>query len=325
MEFCFEKPARENVEGYIKTLNSSQIYLETMGPWEEVVITPEEYGDFIRKELSERKKKNLEHLEWITNFFMGKLHLGKAEKTQTFENYNMFRAAMFEELKRMPGMELEVDLSHYEKNLKDIDNRMKNEKKPYLSKENVRITVHDFSGEKGLLLFTGLKKEDRAIYKIAKNLVFAEKEAKEKKLNGKERRDFLRNRASIDDMTRMRIVIFAPLKSGKYLKPLFRTLKNNFNVTNPHEGYKNEPYPRYKFVLKPPWEEYIPCDNISLHLLGIRGFFEDLFGDSAHPIYRRRFYNKLYTENGVYEFSKEEMKKIEQLAGNAFEFLGLNF
>lgn len=293
------RPSRSDVENYIKTLNTSQIYIEIMDPWEMEALTPD-YKEFIKDQLSDRENLNLQNLENLTYRFLGQFHVKKKKDPKTFKNYCEFRehtTKRFDNPKNKSLLALEgIDLNDCKRITKDESMRKGTEKKPALSKENLNINFYD-RPDKGFLLFTGLKTMERALEKCAKRLVAAEQELKEINFPDMKTSRYITryhtvNLARIQDIARMRFVLTEGLASGSQLGIIFKALKTEgFFTGNPHEELRKEPYNHYAFHFESP--EYSPQDDVSLKIMGIPGFFKDLFGERSHPIYEARYSDKV--------------------------------
>lgn len=321
------KPSKSEVEGYIRTLNTSQIYIEIMDPCETGILTPD-YKTFVTEQLSERERQNLKIMEDLKYKFLGQFHVRKKKPPRTFRNYREFREHItkrFEDSKYKPMLALEgINLEKCRRIVKDEKKRCGKEKQPYLSKEDVKIDLYDKS-DKGFLLFTGLKTRERALEKIAKRLVAAEQEIEELSFPDKKTAKYhLTHLAEIQDIPRMRFILTGGLGSSRQLELIFKALKNNGLHDGKHYNeFRKEPYNHYAFHIEFP--EYSPQDDVSLKIMGIPGFFKDLFGERSHPIYEARYSDKVRISEKDFIGLKEKAEpdkdsKIRMLGDGIMEY-----
>jgi hypothetical protein len=114
-------------------------------------------------------------------------------------------------------------------------------------------------------------------------------------------------------------------KREMFMRTIYNALK-----LNGADGLqlKEVPYSHYNTVIKNSMNEYSPQDPVSFQVMGLYGFFEDLFGESCHTIYETRFKNKMYIPGGkgkFYEFGKKEQARYEMLVQRALDYLGVQF
>jgi len=306
-----------DVRRYLETLDSSQLYVEAMNPWNRKEVASPENRPFIKSELNARERQNLKNLKALR----GMVLCNEKNKTsiRDFTNYHDFRESMVDMLQKRHGLDL--DFGKYREMLQEEDGRMKREKHPNLSREDQNIVFCQPAS--GILVFTGLKQTARAVEKIGKKIVYAEKQI-EKELkfpDEKTARDYIRGFARISDIARMRVVLTDPDKRNIFMVGIYKMLKR---LETDGLKSKNIPYPHYNAVIRSSLEEYSPQDPVSFQVMGLYGFFEDLFGESCHPIYEARFKNRMYIPGGggkVYVFSKDEQRRYEALVQRAMNYL----
>jgi hypothetical protein len=307
-----------DVRRYLETLDSSQLYMEVMNPWDrgDIVVNPENRA-FIEGELNAREMRDLKTLKALRGMVL--CDQKNKTKIQTFKNYHDFRETMVDMLQKRHSLDL--DFGKYREMLQEEDIRMKREKLPNLSREDQNIVFCQPAS--GMLVFTGIKQKKRALEKIGKKIVYAEKQIEEelKFPDEKTARDYIRGFARISDIARMRVVLTDPGTRDIFMARIYKMLKR---LGKGDLKPQKIPYSHYNAVIRSSLEEYSPQDPISLQVMGLYGFFEDLFGESCHPIYEARFKNKMYIPGGegkVYVFSKDEQRRYETWIQRALDYL----
>ncbi|MFH1236934.1 MAG: hypothetical protein V1648_00840 [Candidatus Aenigmatarchaeota archaeon] len=304
----------EDVKKYLETLNTSQLMMEVMDPWGIGIASS--HGDIIRKQLEERRHENLENVQRIGGMLMGNHCASKEE--EKFANYHAFRKRMIDRIGKT-AYNLDADLSHYKRLLDDEQARMKNEKTPYLSGENLNLKLC-VPAKENMMIFTGLKMTDRGVRKVAKRVAHYKSAPAEGLEDPKAIRDYVRNVASINDWAKIRLVLMGD--ESRRERQMGRANIVMRQLDQPHLEYKEKPYPHHKVDIRNTLLEYSPQDPVSFQVLGIYSFLDDLFGETCHPIYEQRFANKMYLPGGrIYELTKDEIRIYNTLAEKALGFM----
>ncbi|MCD6590498.1 MAG: hypothetical protein J7K72_00840 [Candidatus Aenigmarchaeota archaeon] len=308
----------KDVSGLLEMSNTSEIYFEVIDPYNLNRLEFPKHKDIVKKRLDELREQNIKILGQITKNFTEEFCKKRKINERYFENYHDFKSTMFHEKIKQLGLN-EHKRKAWERALRDEERRMRREKYPHLSRNNIYIKLHEPEGL-DLMLFTGLKTQRSAIEKIVRKFIFnkyiVENKDEYADIGEEEKTEIVRNSSYLNDIARMKIIFLREIeKCDKDVKHVL----NFFNQAGKNLGFdiyisetKSVPWQYHKLVLEKKQEE--PADRISVHIVGLDGFMKDLFGRKCHEIYEVRRYAYILDEREKRKVYKLVYKAISRLA-----------